>query len=121
MPVPIVRTLDLRARLAAGGDGSLTAYDLDGELSRSPEVDVERYALALTGAPVDAIPAGKYLFAQMRGAPTDRLVAEEALELQKEGLWRGLELSPRLYLRVLDEEGGAVRQLLRGITGERRR
>jgi hypothetical protein len=115
MHTHIVRTLDLRAALRAEDCESLTAYDLEDDIARSPEVDAARYASALSGVPADGIPAGRYLFLQMQGAPTDDAVAEEALEVQREGLWRGLVLDSRLYLRVLAEERGVVRQLIRGI------
>lgn len=62
------------------------------------------------------IPVGKYFFIQLR----QRIKKEElfplAWDLQKEGLWRGLALAPRLYIRFLEEEG-PVTQLLRPLVG----
>ncbi len=118
MPAPIVRTLDLRADLSPGNGESITVYELADPIGFSPDPSPELYSEALRGAPANKVPAGKYLFYQADGAPEYPILAEEALEVQREGLWRGLRLSPRLYLRVLSEERGIVRQLLRGIAAE---
>ena len=114
MPL-IVRTLDLRATLRREGSERFIAFDLSEEIARSIDVDAEVYSRFLSGFPVEEIPAGKYLFYQENGEGDAPLIAEEALEVQKEGLWRGLKLGGRLYLRVLAEERGIVRQLIRRI------
>jgi hypothetical protein len=61
-----------------------------------------------------------YLFLQVAGPASLVQLAEEAIELQKEGVWNGENLNPVLYLRVLSEEQGLVHQLLRPIAGKAR-
>ena len=64
------------------------------------------------------IPAGRYLFAQFRAEslPVEaELLAEAAIEVQKDGLWRGVPMEPWVYLRFLSEEGGLACQVLRPI------
>jgi len=67
-----------------------------------------------------ALPNGLYLFLQVAGAASLNQLVEEAIELQKEGIWNGESLSPILYLRVLSEEQGLVHQLLRPMVGKAR-
>lgn len=73
---------------------------------------------ATEGAAI-AIPAGKYLFAQIKsgeaGAVDAELFAAAAIEVQKEGLWRGIAFERFVYLRLLAEEAGPVFQILRPI------
>jgi hypothetical protein len=73
---------------------------------------------ATDGAAI-AIPAAKYLFAQMRvgeaGAVDAELFAAAAIEVQRDGLWRGIALERFVYLRLLAEEAGPVFQILRPI------
>jgi len=118
----LVRTLDLRADLAKEAEGRLTAYDLPEAMASTPSPDEEAYAGALAvGFAAESVPAGKYLFAQVQGAATPERVAEEALEQQREGLWRGFPLGARLYVRELAEERGIVRQYMRQLVdGEER-
>jgi hypothetical protein len=59
------------------------------------------------------LPRGRYLFAQERAFLDREDVILMAVELQKDGLWEGLGLENRLYLRYLHEEGSAVTQLFR--------
>jgi len=67
-----------------------------------------------------ALSAGLYLFIQLPGAVSLDQLTAEAIELQKEGIWNGENLSPVLYLRVLSEEQGLVHQLLRPVSGKDR-
>jgi hypothetical protein len=60
-----------------------------------------------------ALPAGQYLFAQERSALGREECISLAIEVQKDGLWEGLELEPRLYVRYLFEDGKPVSQLFR--------
>jgi hypothetical protein len=70
------------------------------------------------------IPVGRYLFAQVRaeenGEVDAELFAAAAIELQKDGLWRGIPLERFIYLRLLAEEGGPVFQILRPIAAAAR-
>ena len=59
------------------------------------------------------IPKGLYLFAQIRSSVDRELFTAMAIEVQKEGLWRKLEMEPRVFLRVLMEEDGIVSQVFR--------
>jgi hypothetical protein len=71
-----------------------------------PELGTERVEL----------PAGLYFFTQERAFLEEAEVTTMALELQKEGLWRRLEMENRIYLRYLYEDGSAVTQLFRPIS-----
>ncbi len=92
-----------------------------GEAAAALDADSAAGAAAGTDedAPLDvAIPAGRYLFAQLKPDGEIRkaeLLAAAALELQRDGLWRAIALEPRVYLRVLAEGGGTVFQVLRPI------
>ncbi|MFA6507383.1 MAG: hypothetical protein WCT14_14890 [Treponemataceae bacterium] len=115
----LVRKLDLRAPIRREIGDRITAFDVNEKIANSPEVDLDTYTQSFSlGVPVDEIPTGHYLFAQSPGEGDDRTIAEEAVELQKEGLWKTLSLDTRLYLRVLSEESGSVRQLMRRIKDE---
>ena len=65
--------------------------------------------------PLCSIPQGLYLFGQVREHPKKELFTAMAIEVQKEGLWRRLELEPLVFLRVLKEEDELVTQVLRPI------
>lgn len=62
-----------------------------------------------------SIPQGFYLFAQVREHPQKELFTAMAIEVQKEGLWRRLDLEPLVFLRVLKEDDELVTQVLRPI------
>lgn len=89
------------------GDGAAGQAELGGDMVDATE-----------GAAI-AIPAGKYLFAQIKtgeaGVVDAELFAAAAIEVQKEGLWRGIALERFVYLRLLAEEAGPVFQILRPI------
>jgi hypothetical protein len=59
------------------------------------------------------LPAGRYLFAQERRLLSREECVKMAIEVQKDGLWERLRPEPRLYLRFLTEDGGAVSQVFR--------
>lgn len=59
------------------------------------------------------IPKGLYLFAQIREKPERDLFTALAIEVQKEGLWRGLQMEQVVFMRVLKEENAFVTQVLR--------
>lgn len=133
-----VMNLDLRApllfrarksstlRVKDGGE-AVAVYD-GGDPSKTPLVPsivADAVGGDSSGATVDGppgnrveIPAGRYLFVQTRAEADDRSIAALADELGNEALWRGLELSPRLFIRALSEEGGPVLQALKPILGE---
>jgi hypothetical protein len=60
---------------------------------------------------------GLYLFAQTREILTRDQWIDMAMEVQQEGLWRRLSPGPRLFLRYLREDGRAVTQAWRPVTG----
>jgi hypothetical protein len=67
------------------------------------------------------LPAGGYLFTQVRNGPHEAdkaasLCVELAVELQKEGLWERLTLGNTVYFRTLWEDGARVFQALRPFT-----
>lgn len=111
----LVRKLDLRAAIRRDAGDRIQAFDLSEEIAQSPDIGIEAYEQALTGSAVEEIPAGAYLFAQTSGEADVRTLAWEAREVQKEGLWKAIQLDTRLYLRILAEERGPVHQLLRRI------
>ncbi|MDR2402942.1 MAG: hypothetical protein LBD78_02820 [Spirochaetaceae bacterium] len=61
------------------------------------------------------LPAGKYLFAQVREILDREAFINMAIEVQKDGLWEGFSPDSRLYLRYLYEDQGPVTQVLRPI------
>jgi hypothetical protein len=115
-----VRVLDLRAPLFASDEERLWCFTLDPKTAFSPDAGAARaedYFVNAAGTSVDQIPPGRYLFHQSAddadGEASAAVLFREAVELQKEGLWRGETLDDRLYLRELAEEGAIVRQVLR--------
>jgi len=114
----------------------LFCFELDREQSRSIEPRPENFLGRLVfsgrtvqngGDPADnksgadnviQMPAGLYLFTQRRraywrGAAGREAVIAMAIEQQKDGLWERLRPEPRLFLRLLYEDGGPVTQLFR--------
>lgn len=64
------------------------------------------------------LPAGTYLFAQVREIIGREDFIWMAAEVQKEGLWERLALENRLYLRYLFEDGKSVTQVFRPYASE---
>ena len=62
------------------------------------------------------LPAGIYMFAQVREVCDKHSFLELAFEVQKEALWQGHTLSADLYLRRLYEGEGPVTQLFRPVS-----
>lgn len=109
-----IMTLDLRAPLSEEG---ITEYPLPPTQAAVPDPTPEGYlqeSSAIHGATAEI---GKYLFLQVPGTLEEGSLLEYGIELQKEGLWRALYLDPKLFVRVLTEEGRTVTQLLRPIRG----
>jgi hypothetical protein len=63
--------------------------------------------------PVMELPAGVYLFAQIRDTADKETLIRMSIELQREGLRQGRVLDRRVYLRRLYEDGSPVIQLFR--------
>jgi hypothetical protein len=66
------------------------------------------------------LPAGTYLFTQVREPPGAETLNTETLidmiiEVQREGLWEKLSLDERLYIRRLFEDGQTVTQVFRPV------
>jgi hypothetical protein len=109
----------LRLTLAA----PLLAGQIEGEslfcfeLEPSESVKFEPDPARLLGPPINAenpvLPAGLYMFSQMRKRLRNDEVLEMAVEIQKEALWQRLLPEPRLYLRYLYEDGRDVTQVFR--------
>ncbi|MDR0525445.1 MAG: hypothetical protein LBG90_06195 [Spirochaetaceae bacterium] len=92
----------------------------DQYLSIEPEYDRYLGPLLFAGAGPTAasgeaceLPAGLYLFAQVRDVLCREDIVWMAMEIQKDGLWERLDLGNRLYLRYLYEDASAVTQLFR--------
>lgn len=70
--------------------------------------------------PYDALflPAGVYLFAQVRELLTQEAFITLAVDLQREALRQGLNPDSRIYLRYVIEEGGPVTQGFRPLIPE---
>jgi hypothetical protein len=62
------------------------------------------------------LPAGKYLFSQIRNLLDREAIIEMAMEIQKEGLWERLRLGRLVYLRYLFEDLSPVTQVFRPFT-----
>ncbi len=61
------------------------------------------------------IPAGTYLFMQTTEPQSIEIVIEMAIEIQKEGLWRNLNLENFFFVRMFMEDERIVTQVLRPI------
>lgn len=61
------------------------------------------------------LPAGIYLFAQIRDTADKETLIRLSIELQREGLRQGRTLDQRVYLRRLYEDGSPVTQLFRPV------
>jgi hypothetical protein len=59
------------------------------------------------------LPAGVYLFTQVREILAQDEIINLAIEVQNEGLWQRLKLNSRYYLRFLSEDGRPVTQIFR--------
>ncbi|AEF80228.1 hypothetical protein [Leadbettera azotonutricia] len=96
-----------------GGSESLFCFGLEPSESLKFEPDLAR----LLGDPETEkntlLPAGLYMFSQMRQRLKREEILEMAAEIQKEALWQRLILEPRLYLRYLHEDGRGVTQVFR--------
>jgi hypothetical protein len=64
-------------------------------------------------AEIFELPAGEYMFAQVRNILSREEFIWMAMEVQKEALWQRLSLEDRLYLRYLFEDGKEVTQVFR--------
>ncbi|GAB6392923.1 MAG: hypothetical protein MdMp014T_2296 [Treponematales bacterium] len=101
----------------------LFCFALDGSWGMSLEADESRFpgVLLARGRAVKEnaggggfeLPAGDYLFVQVREALGKADTSRLASELQKEALWQGFLPGPRLYLRRLFEDSRPVTQLFR--------
>jgi hypothetical protein len=111
-----------------GSGEMLFCFELDPVQGLSIEPDEGRLLSALVfggraaggGASEKAalqLPAGKYLFSQVREPVSREEIAGMAAETQKEGLWQRLSPGKELYLRYLFEDGRGVTQVFRPYTG----
>jgi len=100
----------------------LFCFDLDQEQSQSIEPDPEKFleGFVFSGKNVQnqnkgnlELPAGLYLFAQLRGVIGREECIALAIEQQKDGLWEKTKLGNRLFIRYLYEDGGPVTQIFR--------
>ncbi len=124
-----VMKLDLRAPLPyrrelgpplTDDDERVCLYELDDRTGQDLDPQAEGYlgepilTAGIHGAGEEvAVPQGTYLFAQLKAAPEPHIQTALAIEVQKEGLWQGLAMGKRLYVRILREEDGTVTQALR--------
>jgi hypothetical protein len=68
------------------------------------------------GEALQALPEGKYLFAQKREIMNREEILDMAVEIQAEGLWRRLKPGKTLYLRYVFEDSATATQLFRPCT-----
>jgi hypothetical protein len=103
-------------RQIEGGGEYLFCFEIDSSESLKFEPDPAGLLgpLANTGNPI--LPAGQYMFSQMRSILGKDEILEMAVEIQKEALWQRLVPEPRLYLRYLCEDGRGVTQVFRPYT-----
>ncbi|AEJ20182.1 hypothetical protein [Gracilinema caldarium] len=104
----------------------IACFSLDKEACKAIEPDINQFLgpILFTGIQTNeiqevehcSIPKGLYLFAQLREFPNKELFTAMALEVQKEGLWRGLSMEPIVFMRVLKEDDGLVTQVFRPIS-----
>jgi hypothetical protein len=98
-------------------------FELNADHALNIEPDIDHYLGALiasgeaqAGAGSLEIPAGEYLFAQIREALDLEGSVLLAVEVQKEGLWERFSLEAALYFRYLFEDGKPVTQVFRPLT-----
>jgi hypothetical protein len=102
----------------------LFCFELDSSLALEFQPDKEKFpgALVFAGKAADSeppdsahfeLPAGTYLFAQVRETLAKDDIIHLAIEVQNEGLWQRLKLDSRYYLRFLSEDGSPVTQIFR--------
>jgi hypothetical protein len=95
-----------------GGEGSSIEPDLQHWLG--PLLCAgRRRPISAGGEPGFEIPAGHYLFAQLRGKRNREDFIYMGTEVQKDGLWERYGLENRVFLRRLFEDGLPVTQVLR--------
>jgi hypothetical protein len=112
------------------GGGTLFYFELDPTQSQSIEPDEGRLFSGLIaggralgpegpGSHGEALvlPAGDYLFSQVREILSPEDSISLAAEVQKEGLWQRLRPGAGLYLRYLFEDGRGVTQVFRPYAG----
>jgi hypothetical protein len=111
------------------GGETLFYFELDPNQSQSIEPDERLLLSALiaggrAAGPEDSVapgkalvlPAGNYLFSQVREILSREDSISLAAEVQKEGLWQRLCPGAAFYLRYLFEDGRGVTQVFRPYT-----
>lgn len=63
------------------------------------------------------LPAGTYLFTQVREPADTETLINMIIDTQQEGLWERLSLDDRLYIRYLREDGKTAAQIFRPAAG----
>jgi hypothetical protein len=96
-----------------GGGESLFCIELASPESLKFEPEPAGLLGALVRTEKPTLPAGLYMFSQMRQMLCKDEILEMAVEIQKEALWQRLIPEPRLYLRYLYEDGRGVTQIFR--------
>lgn len=91
--------------LEPGGEASLGTFLFGGTDAPDPSASEDPAVFEL--------PAGNYMFAQVRNILSREEFMWMAREVQKEGLRQGASLGNRLYLRYLFEDGKGVTQAFR--------
>jgi hypothetical protein len=99
--------------LGPGGGEYLFCFKLESSESLKFEPDPAGLLGPLMNAEDPILPAGQYMFSQIRRLLSKDEILEMAVEIQKEALWQRLIPEPRLYLRYLYEDGRGVTQVFR--------
>jgi hypothetical protein len=97
--------LSPEGKMPARGAGSRTGHG-NAELSGPP---AETFGLF-------ELPAGTYLFAQVREPMDMETLIDMGIAVQQEGLWERLSLDNCLYIRRLFEDGHTVTQVFRAVS-----
>jgi hypothetical protein len=95
------------------GGESLFCFELESSESLKFEPEPAKLLGSSLNAERPILPAGLYMFSQMRSMLSKDEILEMAVEIQKEALWQRLIPEPRLYLRYLYEDGRDVTQIFR--------
>jgi hypothetical protein len=135
-PLKYERDDSLRLPSGGGCEGGETLFRMALDPSQSRNFEPDRRAfpgrLAAAGKalpPKEAerqtgeparlfeLPAGTYLFTQVREPADTETLIDMIIEAQQEGLWERLSLDDRLYIRYLCEDGKTVTQVFRPVAG----
>jgi hypothetical protein len=121
---PLLYQAEAEPEVKYDGEERLFRFELEPLLALEFQPDKTKFpgSLIFAGKVVDnetqetatfKLPAGTYLFSQVRENLAMDEIIDLAIEVQNEGLWQRLKLNSRYYLRFLAEDDSPVTQIFR--------